>query len=180
MLLGVYLQALISAAPLIAYLASSRAFFLRWRGMVWALGMLAGGLMPVFSVHCLATPQLWRQLGGTLYQRPLCSGLILHVVMPFVQQLSPGEQALATLGALLATHTVASLSSRGPYPAAVYAALVAASLLIACVLDARLRRQWQQAQRPRAAATAAGMQRVLGAAAHGSTTTVNAAKAHAE
>lgn len=141
LVLSVVLRASVALLPNVLFLCA-RGLFVRWRGLIWAQAAVGSGVLTLCVVYRLGTPELWRELGCIVFQRPSAMVLMAHVVLPFVLSLSPWQQLLASLGQACTTHAASSLSSRGAYGWIAHAGFLAASLTISCALEWRMRCQW--------------------------------------
>lgn len=130
-------------APTLVYFAAHPAY-LRCRGVLWSASVLGGGLYGAcIGTRAFATQELWHEWGHGRIQRPAMFALLLHLVHPSLARLGLLQQAAASIGQVLNTSMMFDYSLSNSLSGVLFCLFLAAlSLIMACVLDWRMRCQW--------------------------------------
>lgn len=153
LVLAAALRSMIALLPAALFLGAND-FFMRWRGLIWALSILCAGVMSQCLFHYLGTPEAWQQLGPCVYARPIALMKVSQVMGPFLLLLNPWQQLLACMGQACTMHAVSRVSSRGAYGLGAHASFFLASMAISCIIEWCIRYQWLRSGAPTPPSTA--------------------------
>ena len=122
--------------------AARPAAYARHHDTLWALSSLASASI----ITCVPAFQALAsfQLPGIMFRNMVMPALMVYLVLPLLLQLPPAWQLLASAAHSVNITVSVAMAAQGSFPigTAGHAVLIAASVGIACVMEARSRAGW--------------------------------------